>query len=152
MELKMLLSAQRRLRERTQRLAGLGLLDPDPKEKVKDQDQPDAQPEAAVDAAAKARAEREAVLRGQADEVSRAEEALAELMKALIAKYPVIDLALLGAENEQLEEEQVKIPLIRGPPEGESSKEDGPESKDQGQDERNLESESPEPDSKARKE
>jgi len=117
MEIKMMLSTQRRLRQRTEKLEELGLLQPRP---------PGEAPDAAAGAAPKepppAKApdpqpgespEAEAPLEAQARRLAEAQAKLAGLMEALVAKYPVIDALLLGAENE-IEEtrDPLEIPLL----------------------------------------
>jgi len=100
MEIKMLRASQQRLRERTEKLEELGLI------RRKDAE---PAPEPAGDAEP---------LEQQARKLAEAQSKLAGLMDSLVAKYPVIDQLLLGAENELGEENrEPMIPLLPPPPE-----------------------------------
>jgi hypothetical protein len=116
MELKMIHSAQRRVRERAEKLAKLGLLPPEKPEGA----EPGAKAEeAGAEAGEKVNDHPEGSPSREAAEVARAEEALAGVMEAFIEKYPIIDALLLGAENESAEREgDVDIPIFQGEPKG----------------------------------
>jgi hypothetical protein len=108
MELKMLQSAHRRVRERTEKLARLGLVPagkPEGGEGPAAGEDPAASPEGSPSR--------------EAAEAARAEERLAGLMEAFIQKYPIIDVLLLGADNETAGQEgDVDIPIFQGEPKG----------------------------------
>lgn len=107
-EVKMLRSAQRRIRERTERLACLGIVKkPEPEPAAPPGTTPE-KPEAAVAEAPEPEPELEPEAKDQASDplheqarlVAEAEEALAKLTRALIEKYPLIDDLLLGKDEE----------------------------------------------------
>jgi hypothetical protein len=134
MELKMLHAAQRRVRERTEKLAQLGLIPAEkPAEGVGPAETGDPSPPP------------EGSPSREAAEVARAEEKLAGLMEAFIQKYPIIDALLLGADNEAAEREgDVDIPIFQGEPGGDGKdgdrKDDRTEGKSkEGEDDENSE-------------
>src|SRR2546426_2851568 len=100
MEVKMLLSAQRRIRGRMEHLEALGVLKggeesrPPPETPTAEQPEATGKPEPAPEAD---------TLRDAARQVAEAQEALAGLTEALIKKYPLIDILLLGGGREDVE-------------------------------------------------
>lgn len=107
MEVKMLHRAQRRIRERTERLEALGLVkekdSPAPSEPTAEK--PD---EASIAKSGPAVEPDPNPLEDQARQAGEAQEALAGLTEALIKKYPLIDVLLLGGGPDEAEEADEK--------------------------------------------
>jgi hypothetical protein len=118
MEVKMLLSAQRRIRQRTEHLEALGLVkekeSPSPPTPIAEKPEPAPSPGPELDP-----------LVDQARKVSQAEEGLAGLTEALIKKYPLIDILLLGGGREEAEDLESKEG--EKPPKAEPQGPEGPE-------------------------
>jgi hypothetical protein len=104
MEIRMLLSAQRRVRERTARCHALGLLAPEKSARGAAGDGAGTDPFGASTEAtgAGATGSVEALRGEQVERIARAQEALAGLAEELIRKYPVIDQFLLGLDNDAI--------------------------------------------------
>jgi hypothetical protein len=112
MEIRMLLSAQRRLRARTERLEALGVL-------------PETGPPGQENADTKESPTPEALRAEQASRLAKAQEALAGLADDIIRKYPEIDQLLLGLDNDAVNDgestgptQEERKPSAEGKPDG----------------------------------
>jgi len=114
-ELKMLLSAQRRIRERTERLAAAGL----PK--------PTATPDGGAEAAGAPKPKDTDLLAEQARRAAEAEQKLSKLTVTLMEKFPQIDELLLGTDNEL---DVLGLPSRDGDGEGKNGDAKGGDAKD----------------------